>query len=201
MLWWGHPEDALAVAISSLCHAICCRGSGGSCAAWLLGVGFAFQPLIGLAIPVVILSAGWRRLPVARTPGTGAGGGAAAGAVRFGLVRIHIGRWSFNRCFRTLSATPVWLRFAPHIANETWMGGTIGGWRSNPIDVGRTSRWELGCGSCVRDRPPETLVWCVALVLALRFLFEAGVAPYYVWPPLGVATCLWSGCSRGGDCL
>jgi hypothetical protein len=183
VLWWGHPEDALAVAflLFAMRSAL---GKRWVLCAWLLGVGFAFQPLIGLAIPVVIFSAGWRRLPSLFLRIL-----APAAAL---LLVPFASNWPdtyravvVQPVFPNLVRPTVWLRFAPHIPNETWMGGqSVAGGPIRLISVAIAVG--VGVGFMRQDRPPEMLVWCVALVLGLRFLFEAGVAPYYVWPPLAV---------------
>ncbi len=183
VLWWGHPEDALAVAflLFGMRPAL---GKRWVLCAWLLGVGFAFQPLIGLAIPVIILSAGWRRLPSLLLRIL-----APAAAL---LLVPFASDWPdtyravvVQPVFPNLVRPTVWLRFAPHIANETWMGGrSVAGGPTRLISVAIAIG--VGVWFMRRERPPEMLVWCVALVLALRVFFEAGVAPYYVWPPLGV---------------
>jgi hypothetical protein len=183
VLWWGHPEDALAVAflLFAMRSAL---GKRWALCAWLLGVGFALQPLIGLAIPVVILCAGWRRLPslVVRI---------LAPAATLLLVPFASDWPDTYRAvvvqpvFPNLVRPTVWLRFAPHIANETWMGGrSVAGGPTRLISVAIAIG--VGVWFMRKERPPQMLVWCAALVLALRFLFEAGVAPYYVWPPLAV---------------
>lgn len=184
VLWWGHPEDALSVAF--LLFAI--RGAVGGrwvLCAWLLGAGFAFQPLIGLAIPVVILSAGWRRVPtlVLRVL-------APAAAL---LVVPFASDWAdtyraeiLQPVFPNLVRPTAWLRFAPHISNETFLGGRSvagGPMRLVPIAIAVA----IGVWFTRRERSPELLIWCVATILALRYLTEAAVAPYYVWPPLAVA--------------
>jgi hypothetical protein len=149
-----------------------------------LGVGFAFQPLIGLAISVVVLSAGWRRLPSLAL---------RILAPTAALLLVPLASdWSdtyravvVQPVFPNLVRHTIWLRFAPHISNETWMGGTsVAGGPIRLMSVAMAVA--VGVWFMRQNRPPEMLVWCVASVLALRFLFEAGVAPYYVWPPLGV---------------
>jgi len=184
VLWWGHPEDAVAVAF--LLYAVrAAIGRRWSTSAWLLGFGMAFQPMIVLAIPVILLPAGWRRLPglVARV--------AALPVVL--LVVPFLGDPSST--YRAVAVQPVipalvrptvWMRFAPHIGNEVSFGGAAvaGG----PVRlVAGAAALALGLWFMRRERRPEVLVWCVAVTLALRFLFDVGVAPYYVWPPLAAA--------------
>ena len=184
VLWWGHPEDAIAVAF--LLFAIrAAVGKQWPLCAWLLGVGFAFQPLIGLAIPVVILSAGWRRLP-ALLPRI-----LAPTAVL--LLVPFASDWSdtyraevLQPVFPYLVRPTVWLRFAPHVSNETFMGGhSVAGGPMRLVSVAIAIG--IGVWFMRREHTPEMLVWCVAIILTLRYVSEAAVAPYYVWPPLAVA--------------
>jgi len=183
VLWWGHPEDALAVAFLLFAMRSALGKRWVSCA-WLLGVGFAFQPLIALAIPVVILSAGWRRLPSLAIRIL-----APAAAL---LLVPFASDWPDT--YRAVVVQPVfpdlvrptpWLSFAPHIANETWMGGrSVAGGPTRLISLAIAIG--VGVWFMRKERPPQMLVWCVAFALALRFLLETGVAPYYVWPPLAL---------------
>ncbi len=87
--------------------------------------------------------------------------------------------------FPDLVCPTPWLSFAPHIANETWMGGrSVAGGPTRLISLAIAIG--VGVWFMRKERPPQMLVWCVAFALALRFLLETGVAPYYVWPPLAL---------------
>src|ERR1700722_2173819 len=58
-VWWGHPEDAVAVALAvyALIFALDRRFVG---AGWLFGAAVAFQPLVLLMLPVLLAMAGRR---------------------------------------------------------------------------------------------------------------------------------------------
>lgn len=184
VLWWGHPEDALAVAFLLFAMRAAIRRHWILCA-WLLGVGIAFQALIVLAVPVVVLGAGWRRLPslVLRIV-------APAAAL---LLIPFATDWSDT--FRAVVEQPVfprfvrptvWMHFAPHLSKELSFGGPSvaeGPIRMISIVI---AIW-VGVWFMQRERSPRMLVWCVALVLSLRVLVEPGLAPYYAWPPMAVA--------------
>jgi hypothetical protein len=59
---WGHPEDAMAVGL--LCYAILALASARPrLAAWLAGAAIAIQPLVLLALPVLVMAIAPRRLP------------------------------------------------------------------------------------------------------------------------------------------
>ena len=62
VVWWGHPEDAVAVAFAvyALIFALDKRFVG---AGWLFGAAVAFQPLVLLMLPVLLAMAGRRSGP------------------------------------------------------------------------------------------------------------------------------------------
>jgi hypothetical protein len=184
VVWWGHPEDAIAVAL--LLFAMrAAIGRRWLLCAWLLGAGIAFQALIVLAVPVVVLGAGWRRLPtlVLRI----AAPAAALLLIPFAMdwsdtFRAEVQQPVFVKFIRP----SVWMPLAPTLSNELSTGGRAvaeGPVRmiSIAIAIG------VGVWFMQRERSPRMLVWCVALVLSLRVLVEVGLAPYYAWPPLAVA--------------
>jgi hypothetical protein len=184
VVWWGHPEDAIAVAflLFAMRAAI---GRRWTLCAWLLGAGIAFQALIVLAVPVVVLGAGWRRLPSLALR-------IVAPAAALLLIPFATD-WSDT--FRAEVQQPVfvkfirpsvWMPLAPTLSGELSAGGRAvaeGPVRmiSIAIAIG------VGVWFMQRERSPRMLVWCVALVLSLRVLVEVGLAPYYAWPPLAVA--------------
>ena len=184
VVWWGHPEDAIAVAL--LLFAMrAAIGRRWILCAWLLGAGIAFQALIVLAVPVVVLGAGWRRLPTLALR-------IVAPAAALLLIPFATD-WSDT--FRAEVQQPVfvkfirpsvWMPLAPRLSNELSTGG-----RSVAEGPVRMISIVIAIGVGVwfmqRERSPRMLVWCVALVLSLRVLVEVGLAPYYAWPPLAVA--------------
>src|ERR1700744_1907150 len=58
---WGHPEDAVAVGL--LLYAVLAQGSGRrGRAGWLAGTAVCVQPLVLLALPVMLALLPWRRM-------------------------------------------------------------------------------------------------------------------------------------------
>ena len=57
---WGHPEDAIALGCAAY-GLVAALDERWVATAWWFGAGLAFQPLVGLAYPVVLGVAGWRR--------------------------------------------------------------------------------------------------------------------------------------------
>src|SRR5258708_25301663 len=59
---WGHPEDAVAVAL--LLYAVLALGRGRpALAGWLAGAAVCVQTLVLLALPVLLAVLAWRRMP------------------------------------------------------------------------------------------------------------------------------------------
>jgi len=60
--WWGHPEDCVSVALVVWAALTMDRAgtAGARRAAWLLGLGIAFQPLALLAVVPVLARLSWR---------------------------------------------------------------------------------------------------------------------------------------------
>jgi hypothetical protein len=60
---WGHPEDAVAVGV--LLYAILAQSrSRTALAGWLAGAAISVQPLVLLAIPIMLAVLPWRRMPM-----------------------------------------------------------------------------------------------------------------------------------------
>src|SRR5580692_2521792 len=59
---WGHPEDAVAVGL--LLYAVLAQGNGRNApAGWLAGAAVCVQPLVLLALPIMLALLPWRRMP------------------------------------------------------------------------------------------------------------------------------------------
>jgi hypothetical protein len=185
---WGHPEDAVAVglllfAILALSEARTARS------AWLIGAAIAVQPLVLLALPILLAVIEPRRLPGflarAATPAAVLLGAAAAAnwtATYHAVTRQP--NWP------TVDHPTPWTPLAPHMA-----GGAVadGPFRLLAIVVacgcalvvGR----RLGTARLAAGWSPELreLLWWVAVALALRCVFEPVMVAYYLWPALAVA--------------
>jgi len=184
VVFYGHPEDPVAVglALYALIFAFDGRWTG---AGWLFGAAMAFQPLVIVVFPILVMMAGRRR--------------AAAFSVRSGLPLVALTVPSLATNLHTtvhdLVSQPAFpdvpgTRQTPWTAIAPSLGGSgtntkIGG---GPVRVATlvlagllgwwARRW--------RDRP-VMLVWAAALALALRSYTESVMTPYYMWPALAVA--------------
>jgi len=185
---WGHPEDAVAVGL--LLFAILALPEGRPLrSAWLTGAAIAVQPLVLLALPIMLAVIQPRRLAgfLVRTaiPATALLGVAAAA------------NWSATAHAVTSQPnwpavdhpTP-WTSLAPRIA-----GGAVAAGPGRLLAI----LVACGCGLIVarrlraarqtgqwRTAALRELLWWVALSLALRLVFESVMVAYYLWPALAV---------------
>lgn len=185
---WGHPEDAVAVGL--LLFAILALPDGQPLrSAWLTGAAVAVQPLVLLALPIMLAAIQPRQLArfLIRTaiPATALLGVAAAA------------NWSATAHAVTSQPnwpavdhpTP-WTSLAPHIA-----GGAVAAGPGRllailvacgcALIVARRLRAARQTGQWSRAALRE-LLWWVALSLALRLAFESVMVAYYLWPALAV---------------
>jgi hypothetical protein len=189
---WGHPEDAVATGL--LLYAILALSQARtSRAAWLAGAAVAVQPLVLLALPVLVFVVGPRRLPgfLARAAAPGVLLLAAAAAANW-TATIHAVTSQPNSP-RIDHPTP-WIYLAPHLADDQVAAGPARilalvaacgcgllawySWRAREMPLSATG-WSP-------DRLQEVL-WWTAVALALRSVFEPVMVAYYLWPPLAVA--------------
>ncbi len=199
---WGHAEDALVVGIGLYALRAVVDGRWVR-AGWLIGFAVACQPLILLALPIL----------VAASP--------SGGRLGFALRSVALSSFLVTVSFlgdaadslRALvdqptppvlnHATP-WARLSPHsvehvgaeIVPPGWplVGGT--GPLAHPHATmvfvsGGAARAAYVVAAVVvglivwrRPLPVRTLVWLVGVVLAARCAFEAVMTPYYLVPPL-----------------
>jgi hypothetical protein len=186
---WGHPEDAVAVGlllfgILALSEARTARS------AWLIGAAIAVQPLVLLALPILLAVIEPRRVPgfLARA--------AAPAAVLLGAAAAANWHATYNAVTRqpnwpTVDHPTPWLPLAPHMA-----GGAVADGPARALAilaacgcaliVGRrlgaarhVARWSRGTLT--------ELLWWAAVALALRCVFEPVMVAYYLWPALAVA--------------
>ncbi len=186
---WGHPEDAVAVAL--LLYAILALSDGrAGRSAWLAGVAIAVQPLVLLALPFILVVLEPRRLApylarAAALPVLAVGAAAAA---------------NWHATFTAMTSQPNW----PSIDHRTpWTplathlsGGAVAAGPARLIAI----IVACGCAYAVGRRwhaepvlfpwDPQRLtavLWWSALALALRCVFEPVMVAYYIWPALAVA--------------
>jgi len=186
---WGHPEDAVAVGLflfAILALADSRVGQG----AWLVGAAVAVQPLVLLALPVLLVVIEPRRVPGFLTRAAVPSAvllGAAAWANWSATVRAvtHQPNWP------TANHLTPWTSFAPHLS-----GGAVAAGPARALVV----LLACGCALAVRHRwrarqltvawsaeALEELLWWVAVALALRCVFEPVMTAFYLWPPLAAA--------------
>jgi hypothetical protein len=185
----GHPEDAVAVALFLFGILALCDSRAGR-SAWLTGAAVAVQPLVLLALPIVVAALEPRRLAGyltrVATPSAVLLGAAAAANWKATLGAVT----SQPNWLGPDHPTP-WAWLAPHLSG----GGVAAG-------PGRVLAVVLVCGGALLLRrrwrhngPPgrwspqflAELLWWVAVALAARCVFEPVMVPYYLWPALAVA--------------
>ncbi len=186
---WGHPEDAVATGL--LLYAILALAdSKTNRAAWLAGAAVAVQPLVMLALPVVLAAVAAKRWPgfLARTAAPSVVLLAIAAAANW-TATVHAVTSQPNS--PTIDHPTPWIYLAPHLA-----GGQVAAGPARILAIAAA----CGCGliAARRWRParstapwrPEMLqdvLWWTAVALALRSAFEPVMVAYYLWPPLAVA--------------
>jgi hypothetical protein len=190
---WGHPEDAVAtgqrLAILALYRSRTAR------AGWLIGAAVAVQPLVLLAVPILVAVIEPRRIVgfLARSAAPAALLLAAAAAANWHATITAVTK---QPNYPTVDHPTPWLFLAPHLSPTTVAAGPA-----------RTLAIVVACGCAVavglrwragrRDRaepsagwtPDELreIVWWTGVALALRCVFESVMVAYYPWPPLAVA--------------
>lgn len=184
---WGHPEDAVAVGLL-LYGIVALADSRPERAAWYMGAAVAVQPLVLLALPVVLVVVP-RRLLGFLTRSAAPSAlllGAAASAnwtATFHAVTSQPNSPSINH------ATP-WTSLAPRISNDVLAAGPS---RALAIVAACACAlvvrhgWRGRHGAAWSPDALEEIVWWCGVSLALRSIFEIVMAPYYLWPVLAVA--------------
>jgi hypothetical protein len=185
----GHPEDAVAVAL--LLYAILAlSGSRAGRSAWLTGAALAIQPLVVLALPVLLATLEPRRmagyLARAATPSALLLGAAAAANWRATFDAV-----TSQPNWPAIDHPTPWTSLAPHLSDGAVAAGPL---RALAILAA------CGCALAVRHRwraagapapwSPgflSELLWWTAAALAIRCVFEPVMVGYYVWPALAVA--------------
>jgi hypothetical protein len=206
---WGHAEDVLAVTFALIAVRLLIDGKSRR-SGWLLGIGIAFQPLVGFILPIAAgMSPTGRRLKFFFQ--------AALPSVV--LIGIDLaGNWSDT--YRALVKQPTppalnhatpWVSWAPYVVHqvipkvETGIRlGQLHGHFHTFTSTVNSSSFVLVSGGPVRTiglifavliglfvwrkRPdPIGIMWLCGVALALRCYFEPVMTPYYLAPPLIVA--------------
>ena len=180
-VWWGHPEDAVAVALAvyALISAMDRRFTK---AGWLFGAAIAFQPLVLLMLPVLLGLAGKERsvgLALRSVTPT---------AVLIAFPLIANPDSTFHALLDQPSspavnhATP-WTALSPVLVRHPVLTVAAGPVRAIALLLA------VGLGIWVyrrwRERP-ELLAWACAAALALRSYTESVMTDYYSWAALAV---------------
>lgn len=181
---WGHPEDCLAIAGLLWALAATADGRRGA-AAWWLGAACAVQPLVLLALPVVMAAVPARQVPgwLARVVLVPALVLAAPLAANWGAT-VHAVVDQPN--YPTVDHITPWIALAPHLPGEAVSAGPgrlVALVLALACFVPARSAW-------ADRRAPDAraaVLWWAALALALRVGFESVMVAYYLWPPLAVA--------------
>jgi hypothetical protein len=186
LLWnvtvlWGHPEDALAVALAiyAVIFVLDERWSG---AGWLFGAAFAVQPLVIVVLPVLLFTKGRRGMIglVVRS---------VAPAIVIALPSFVS---DFHATFQALVKQPAlpalnhrtpWTGLAPKLAGKG-VNAPVGGGAVRSVTL--VLAVLVGWWARRWKHKPEMLVWVMAVALALRSYTESVMTDYYVWPALAV---------------
>ncbi len=191
---WGHPEDAVAVGL--LLYAVLAQSrSRVALAGWLAGAAVCVQPLVLLALPVLLALLPWRRMPLFLVRA------ALPSAVLLGAAALA----NWHATYTSVTSQPnspiinhptAWTSLSPHMSGGNVAAGparlaTIVLACCGALAVRR--RW-LGRLNAAPAYPPwwpapllMDVLWWAALTLALRSFFEPVMVSYYPWPPLAVA--------------
>jgi hypothetical protein len=182
---WGHPEDAVAVGL--LLYGILALDEGRrGRAGWLTGAALLVQPLVVLALPVILVAVyagGHGRLR--GLPGFCVRA-ALPSAVALGIAAAanwHATYTSITRQpnYPGIDHPTPWTSLSPHLA-----GGAVAAGPGRLLAIGCA----CACGvafAFLRGRRAEALpwlLWWVAVSLALRCVFESVMVAYYLWPAL-----------------
>jgi hypothetical protein len=201
---WGHPEDAFAVGLT-IYAMLALSQSRQTRAGWLAGAAICVQPLVLLAIPVLLAVLPWRRMPAFAVRA------ALPSAVLLGIAAAA--NWSAT--YQAVTSQPdspginhptLWTVLAPAMS-----GGNVAAGPARAITIvlacccalavrRRLTRApsDLEAGQATAGEaaaapgtwPPglfADVLWWAALTLALRSFFEPVMVSYYLWPALAVA--------------
>ena len=186
---WGHPEDAVATGLLLYAIVALADAKPGR-AGWLAGAAVAVQPLVLLALPVLLVAIAPRRWP----------GFLTRAAVPSAVLLAAAAAANWTATINAVTGQPnspsidhptPWIYLAPHLTRGQVAAGPF-----------RIAAIVVACGCALlaarrwRTYPPaapwppqmlQELLWWTAAALALRSVFEPVMVAYYLWPPLAVA--------------
>jgi hypothetical protein len=182
------------VAVGLLLYAILALSrSRNTLAGWLMGAAVCVQPLVLLALPLLLAVLPWRRMPLFLVQS------AVPSAVLLGAAALA----NWHAMYVSVTSQPnypvinhptAWTSLAPHMSGTSVAAGparlaTIVLACCCALAVRR--RWLAQLGTAGGAWWPATLLadvlWWAALTLALRSFFEPVMVSYYPWPPVAVA--------------
>jgi hypothetical protein len=186
---WGHPEDAVATGLLLYAIVALADAKPGR-AGWLAGAAVAVQPLVLLALPVLLVTIVPRRWPgfLTRAALPSAVLLAAAAAANWTATVSAV---TSQPNSPSIDHPTPWIYLAPHLTRGQVAAGPF---RIVAIVVAcgcallAARRWRAYPPAAPwPPRPLAELLWWTALALALRSVFEPVMVAYYLWPPLAVA--------------
>jgi hypothetical protein len=178
---WGHPEDAVALALALYAVVLALDGRWRG-AGWLFGAAIATQPVVVLMLPVMLAMAGKRRvIPLllrALLPPLFL---LATPLVAEFHVTVHSLVDQPN--FPNLDHRTPWTSLAPRLGGSGQAVSVAAG-------PGRLVAVALACAVGWWSRRwrhrPDMILLAVATTLALRCFTESVMVSFYVWPVLAV---------------
>jgi hypothetical protein len=191
VMFWGHPEDCVALAFVLWAAQLVDRqGIGGyNRAGWLLGIAVAFQPLALLGIAPIVARFGIRRLPKQ------AFRIAIPSAVLVLPPLIVSNRHTLHAIVgqpyvpRDESFTP-FSKLAPSLGHGAYSGG--------PIRLIVTlAAFAIGYVVCRRRHDVETVLLMIVAGCMLRVLFETELLGFYFLPVTAICLLVAMRQSRG----
>ena len=176
-VWWGHPEDAIAVGLV-LYAALAAEDERWRRLALLLGLAVAMQPLALLAAAPLLARLAWRQigrlLPWLVGPTLVVLGGPLVAEPR------AVWRVLFNQPnYPLLNHVTPWTSTATKLSAESVAAGP---WRLVAVVIAMA----LGAAVCRRRQSLDLALWVVAASFVVRLCFETVIANYYIWPALAV---------------
>lgn len=186
LLWnvsvlWGHPEDAVSVALAlyAVVFALDARWIG---TGWLFGAAIAVQPLTIVLLPIFLVMMGRRGAFTFLLRVLGPAVVLTIGPL---VANFHatVSALTTQANYPRLNHQTPWTSLAPQLGGKgakMAVGGGPGRLVALVLAVA------LGWWSRRWRSKPEMIVWAVALALALRCYTESVLDAYYVWPALAV---------------
>jgi hypothetical protein len=187
---WGHPEDAVAVGLLLYAVLDLAKAERPNRSAWLFGLAVAVQPLVLLALPVVLAVMKPNRMAgyVTRAAIPGVVLLATAAIANWHATYVAV---TSQPNWPTVDHPTPWLALATRLPN-----GAVAAGPSRILAI------LVACGcavlvwrQCRAAREPAAwdsqtflqVLWWVAVALAVRSAFEPVMVAYYVWPSLTIA--------------